>query len=214
MPPIRRKKYTAKRALIRRTRFMVRRSRMPRTLRQPIQYFKRSVYSSGWTANQLLADTFGVYYGTLNSIPSVSDFTGLYDQFRINAIKWTLIPRGNSSDISPVGTSAAQSVGVFSVIDYDDASPLTNLSQAMQYQNCKMTRSHQIHSRYFKPRVIMPVQGNAATPVSYNTRGWLDVATGSDVQHLGLKFVLQIAPNSVQTFDLKVDYYLAFKSVR
>ena len=143
--PIRRKRVNpAKAAMIRRTRWMVRRSRIPRKIRQPIQYFKRSTYLSGWTANSLTNDIFGNYYASLNQVPSVSDFTGLYDQFRINAVKITIIPRGNSSDITPGSgsTSAAQSVGVFSVIDYDDDTNLASISQAMQYQNCKMTRFH------------------------------------------------------------------------
>lgn len=183
-------------------------------VKQPIHYFKRTQYTSGWTANQLLADTFVNYYGSLNQVPTVSDFTGLYDQFKILAMKVTLIPRGNSSDITPVGTSAAQSVGVFSVIDYDDNTNLTSISQACQYGNMKMTRSHQVHSRYFKPRITMNATASAGTQQAVNTRGWLDIATGGDVNHYGVKFALQIAPNSVQTFDLKVDYYLAFKSVR
>lgn len=212
--PIRRKRLLPKTATIRRTRYMLRRSRMPRKVRQPIQYFKRSTYLAGWTANQLAVDTFGNYYASLNQVPTVSDFTGLYDQFRINAVKFTLIPRGNSSDITPTGTSAAQSVGVFSVIDYDDDTNLTSISQAMQYQNCKMTRSHQVHSRYFKPRIESTVTTNTGTAAALNTRGWLDVAAGADVKHFGIKFILQQAPNAVQTFDLKVDYYLAFKCVR
>lgn len=200
---------------------LIRRKRLARpalrkrvAVKQPIHYFKRTQYNSGWTANSTASDIFANYYGSLNQVPSVSDFTGLYDQFKILAMKLTLIPRGTSSDITPVGTAAGQSVGVFSVIDYDDNANLTSISQACQYQNMKMTRSHQQHSRYFKPRIDMGTVAAAGTQNAVNTRGWLDVATGSDVNHYGIKYALQIAPNAVQTFDLKVDYYLAFKNVR
>jgi len=200
---------------------LIRRKRLARPMlrkrvavKQPIHYFKRTQYTSGWTANQLLSDTFVNYYGSLNQVPSSSDFTGLYDQFKILAMKLTLIPRGTSSDITPVGTAAGQSVGVFSVIDYDDNNNLTSISQACQYENMKMTRSHQVHTRYFKPRIQAPAVASAGVQNAVNTRGWLDIATGGDVNHYGIKYALQIAPNSVQTFDLKVDYYLAFKSVR
>lgn len=210
------RRYAAKRKLIRRKRWAGRlaRSRVPKTLRQPIQYFKRSAYFSGWAANNTTADNFLVTFATLNSVPNASDFTTLYDQFRINGVKFTLIPRGNQSDIGTASGTVAQSVGVFSVIDYDDSNALTSLGQALQYQNMKMTRSHQIHSRYFKPRIMTSADATTGIVMANNTRGWLDVATGADVKHLGIKYVLQQSPNSSQQFDLKVDYYLAFKCVR
>lgn len=214
--PIRRR-FAAKTKLIRRKRLARRpMGRIVRAPRQPVQYFKRSVYYSAWTANSTTTDIFVNYYGVLNVLPNVSEFTSLYDQYRINGIKVTLIPRGNQSDIGTASGTVAQSVGVFSVIDYDDISPLTSLNQALQYQNLKMTRSHQIHSRYFKPRILNSVLANAGTGAVANagsTRGWLDVNSG-DVPHMGVKFVLQQSPNSTQTFDVKIDYYLAFKNVR
>lgn len=202
--------------LIRRKRLARPMKRIPRGPRQPVQTFKRSNYLSGWTTSSTTADIYGTYFASLNQIAGVSDFSGLYDQFKIVGLKWQLIPRGNASDISPTGgTSAAQSVGVFSVIDYDDSAPLTSLTQACQYQNMKMTRSHQVHSRYFKPRITPTIEnGVGGTASALTTRGWLDVSTGANVPHYGIKYVLQQAPNVAQTFDLKVDYYLAFKNVK
>lgn len=190
--------------------------RVMRQIRQPVQYFKRTLYYSGWTANSTTADTFLNYYGVLSVVPNYTEFTNLFDQYRINGIKIQLIPRGNSSDI---GTSSAspptgQSVGVFSIIDYDDINVLTSFTQAVQYQNLKMTRSHQIHSRYFKPRIANSVYNGAAGVVNAGSvRGWIDCDNPS-VPHMGVKMVLQQSPNLAQTFDLKIDYYLAFKNVR
>lgn len=209
------RRYAPKRRLIRRKRLARRPMRRMKRTPQPIQYFKRSNYLSGWTVSSTTADIFGTYFGSLNQISGVSDFTGLYDQFKILGLKWSLIPRGNSSDISPSGTSAQQSVGVFSVIDYNDSTALTSLNQAVQYANLKMTRSHQVHSRYFKPRITPTIEnGVGGTASALTTRGWLDVSTGANVPHYGIKYVLQQAPNVAQTFDLKVDYYLAFKNVK
>lgn len=210
------RKTAAKRALIRKKRMMRRnRSRMPRSLRQPVQYFKRSTYSSGFISNSTTQDIHNNYFFTLNSIPGVSDFTGLYDQYRINAVKWTLIPRGNNSDITPGSgsTSSANSVGIFSCLDYDDSTNLTSITQYLQYQNNKMTRTHQQHSRYLKPKINAQIVNNVTSVSAVNMKGWLDI-TASDVPHYGIKYCLQQAPSSVQQFDLKVDYYIAFKCVR
>jgi len=210
-----RRKYAPKRKMIRRKRWARKPMRMVRSLRQPIHYFKRTQYYSGLWTNSTASDVFNNFSFILAAVPGYTEFTNLYDQYRINAAKITIIPRGNQSDIGVASTTVAQSVGVFSVVDYDDTSLLTSLNQALQYQNCKMTRTHQQHSRFIKPRVelnalvsTLPGNGNAVS-----TRGWID-CDFPNTPHQGIKYVFQQSPNSVQTFDVKVDYYLAFKNVR
>lgn len=202
--------------LIRRKRLARPMIRRPmRSLRQPVHYFKRTQYYSGLWTNSTTSDVFNNISFILASVPGYTEFTSLYDQYRINGVKITLIPRGNQSDIGAASTTAAQSVGIFSVVDYDDTSLLTSLNQALQYQNCKMTRTHQQHSRYLKPRVEVNALSSTA-PGNANVmpvRGWVD-CDFPNTPHQGVKYVFQQSPNSVQTFDVKVDYYLAFKNVR
>lgn len=214
-----RRRYAPKRKLIRRKRMARRPMRMAKSIRQPVQYFKRSVYFSGNLVTSITADTFISKFFTLNEVPNRSEFTSLYDQYRINGVKITWIPRGNVADIAPTGTAGVfqgQSTGVFSAIDYDDATVPTSINQLNEYQNCKMTRATQMHSRYLKPRINLQGttnQGTGATGATFNTRGWLD-CTQDNVPHFGVKYAFQQSVNYAMTYDLKVDYYLAFKNVR
>lgn len=216
MPP--KKNRFARRMFIRSRRRAVTMSK--RGVRQPIQYFKRSVYLSGNILSSTANDVFQALNFTLSQVPSYTDFTTLYDQYRINGIKWTLIPRGNTAEITAASGASTvfqgQSTGVFSAIDYDDNTAPTSINQLCEYQNMKMTRATQLHSRYLKPRVNTTGITNIGTGVTgpmMNTRGWLD-CDFINVPHFGLKLALQQAVNYNLTYDVKIDFYLAFKNVR
>lgn len=211
------RRFAPKRKLIRRKRIVrLMRRYGRRRIPQPIQYFKRTQYLSENTLSSNTADVFFNHFFTLSQVPDSTDFTNLYDQYCIKAVKITLIPRGNVADISVPGSYNGQSVGVFSVIDYDDTNLLTSIQKACEYPNMKMTRSHQQHSRYFKPRFNLngvTNQGTGTVDTTMNTRGWLD-CNRINVPHFGIKFALQQTPNVPQVYDVKIDYYLAFKNVR
>lgn len=181
--------------------------------KQPVQYFKRTVYISGWNTAVATGDVYGALQFQLNYITNYTEFTALYDQYKITGVKVTLIPRGNSSDIGTGGTTG-QSVGVFSVIDRDDATAPTALTELVQYQNMRMTRSTQQHKRFLRPSPVAPIYapGGAYMVPKYNP--WIDCSTGSSVPHYGIKYCLQQLPNGTQIYDAKFDYYLAFKNVR
>lgn len=183
-------------------------------IRQPVHYFKRTDYNSGFITATSTGDTFGTQVFSLASVPDVGDFTSLYDQYAIKMVKWTLIPRGNSMDVQ-TGLATGQSMGVFSSIDYDDNTSPTSIDELCQYQNMKMTKSTQMHKRLLKPRVRNAVIGSAGVIANgYTTRTtWVD-CNNTTVPHFGLKFALQQLPNGTQIYDLKIDYYLAFKNVR
>lgn len=183
-------------------------------VRQPVHYFKRTDYNSGFVVANSTGDVFASYAIQLAQIPDVGDFTSLYDQYQIKMVKWTLIPRGTSSDVG-TGTTTAQSMGVFSAIDYDDNTVPTSIDELAQYQNMKMTRSVQMHKRVFRPRIRLAGISAAGTVVNTNpTRGvWCD-CNNTTIPHYGLKYALQQLPNGTQTYDLKVDFYIAFKNVR
>lgn len=204
----------------RRRNMRLRRGMIGRRIAQPVQYFKRSVYLSGNIVTSVTSDTFTNQFFALSSVPNYTEFTNLYDQYKINAVKVTLIPRGNTAEITASSGASTvfqgQSVGVFSVIDYDDTAVLANINEACQYQNMKMTRATQQHSRYLKPRfnlLSVTNQGTGATGASQNTRGWLD-CDYINVPHYGVKWALQQNVNYNLTYDVKIDYYLAFKNVR
>lgn len=179
-------------------------------LRQPVHYFKRTLYTPTSLISSSTADVPFSFRFRLVDLPpaAVTDFTGLYDQYKIRAVKVSIIPRSNDYGS---GITAAR---IFSVLDYDDSIIPGSLNEILQYQNVKMTTYGKVHSRYFKPSVnfqggILGTTNNMALP---KKNVWIDIAS-TDVPHFGMKGV--ITPTSgALAFDLKVEYYLAMKNVR
>lgn len=180
---------------------------------QAIHYFKRSDYISGFAVASSTADQFGALVFSIAQLHDVSDFTNLFDQYQIRKVRVSIIPRANSSDAG-TGTTTGQSMGVFSCIDYDDNTALTSLDEIMDYQNVKMTRSTQQHVRTFVPRLRNAVVGSLGVIAYGNNRNtWIDT-NATTVPYFGMKTCFQQLPNGTQIYDLKVDYWLAFRNVR
>lgn len=187
----------------------------PNQIRQPVQYFTRSYYSPA----HITIPTGGPAVGysdnfLLSSMPDVSDFTSLYDQYQIKAIKYKLIPR--ISNAGPSGAVGNPSIlgNIWSVIDYDDSNVPTSLTTLLQYQNLKRTQYHQTHSRYIAAPTVDIGAGTPLTSSVVKRRQWID-CSNINIQHYGIKLWVDGSLGSYPlSFDLHVKYYMAFKNVR
>lgn len=182
-------------------------------VRQPVQYFTRTAFFPGIFTATTSAPAPAVSQFRLSDVPTNTDFTSLYDQYQIKAIKYTLIPKFSNQPLE-VGSGAAAGLlgNVWSVIDYDDALAPAAVTELLQYQNLKRTRMDKIHSRYLVPKVNTTVGAN----VQPKSKVWLDVATTTTPHH-GIKLwfdAITGVSNTEIKYDLTVKYYLAFKNVR
>lgn len=187
-------------------------ARRPRQVqnRQPVHYFKRSVYLAN-AVSAVGANNFFAAAYALNGIPNHTEFTALYDQYKITGVKLKFVPRGNSSDIN----TGAPISSLITVTDTDDTAVPSSIDQLTQYQSMKMTRSTQQQVRYWKPKFNVATVNTLALGINgkMNTTGWLDV-TDDAVQHFGIKGVLTSNPGVTVSYDILVTLYLAFKNVR
>lgn len=184
--------------------------RSKRGLRQPVHYFKQSIYSMGSVVASSSGDSFVNFTFTVANLPNLTALTSLYDQYCIKGIKVRIIPRFNSADV----VSTTQPPALWSIIDYDGTYP-TTLDGLTQYQNLKITRGTGEHTRYLKPKLLNYIYqtsvGNAYTP---RANQWVDCAN-STVAHYGMCVgVPQIFVGDSCKWDTIVTYYLAFKNVR
>lgn len=181
-----------------------------RRIRQPVQYFTRTQYFPSYY--QLVAGgaaTGASQLFQLSQLPNYTEFTALYDQYMIKAVKISLIPK-----YTEVALGSTTQGNMWSVVDYDDATPPPNIDTILQYQNLKRTRMSQVHSRYLKPAVSSEVYATGlASSYSPKKNVWLD-ATTAQVEHYGVKFWFDARGTQPVTFDMQVKYYLAFKNVR
>ena len=181
-------------------------------------------------------NTSWAFVGALNDLPNVSEFVSLYDQYRINKIKYTVIPNWSGLDGGsiPVGNAGGGAnfywplgqPNIHSVIDHDDANVLTNVTDLMQYSTYRRTVGSRQHSRYFTPCVNTQLYASAttggSTPAGIKYKEWIDL-TARDVPHFGLKFLMDpgpIADNGTQFGSTNafcrvyVTYYFECRGVR
>jgi len=153
-----------------------------------------------------------VFYGfnfSLNDLPNYTEFTALYDMYKINAIKFVVLP-SVTENISLTGVNnPIASARMFSVIDYNDGTAPTTIDQLREYQTCKMTPILKKHKRYiYKPKIF--------DTNSFSISPWLGTSSPS-TNYYGLKLAIEpILSTGVTSMDFTIEcvYYLSFKNVK
>lgn len=149
-----------------------------------------------------------VFSPSLSNLPNYTDFTALFDMYRITGIKISIIPNLNINNVA-----ANQRFNVFSAIDYNDLSTIT-VAQAESYQNCKQTISTKTHSRYFKPKIAITQADVSGTSfVASYPSPWISTAN-TNIAHGFLKVVSDVNPTASSLyFTVNVELYVQFKNV-
>lgn len=171
--------------------------------------FKRTAFYSGYLSGSTVQDVSGALIGQLSQVPGNSEFISLYDQYKITGIKWKFMPRANSAE---AGTNQGL-IKLFTAIDRNDLNPPT-INDILQYSSMKMTSSNRTHTRYIKPTIVQFANQTALGNAYVSTRGGWISTDNPTVAHYGLKFLLQQLPAGNQSYDLVVEYYLAFRNVK
>lgn len=204
-----------KRPTLRRRRRYTRRRIMSRSLTKralKVHHFKRT-FALNFISSSSAGDVLGAYLFTFSQLPNYAEFTNLYDQYRINKIVVKFIPTHNSSDVSV----AAQSIPNFNtVLDFNDATPLTLQSQLFEYQNWRMTRGTQVHTRVFRPSTLDATSTSGAITATNPTwRQWISTVN-SDVPHFGLKYCAEgtTFADGAMAWRPYVTFYFSCKAVK
>lgn len=201
--PLLKKKNAPKASLIRRKRMARRAPRGPK-----VHTFKRTAYLSGAITGSTLLDTFGRTGFSLANITNYTEFTALFDMYRINSVRVRFMPRANSAE---AGTNQGL-VKLFTVLDYDDVSLPTSISQLLQYENVKISNTSRDHVRTMRPKIATAVYQNAVGSGYAPRSGWIDCDYPT-VEHYGMKWALQQLPAGNQSYDIAITYSLSFKNV-
>jgi len=154
-------------------------------------------------------DTVYAYNFQLADVPNYSDYTNLFDQYRLLQVVVTFTPYINS-----VAAGSGISPGIIGTwIDYNDASLPSNLQQGQQYETFQRNACFEPFTRVLNPQSSVALYGGA-TVNSYGTRyaQWIDSASPS-VQHYGLKYCIHNATfaNSTNVYEIEVNYVFQFR---
>lgn len=160
-------------------------------------------------------------YFTLNSTPNSSEFTVLYDQYRIVGVKRTFLYSSTGADttgsLGPYGPAGAPIL--YMVRDYDDSNTPANINEFFQRPYVKIGRITSVQKMYIRPKVARPLY-QGATFAYGPSSGWIDVANDA-VPHYGIKWICvpQAGSNYAMgtiygTITVIDKYYLEFKNPR
>lgn len=159
---------------------------------------------------------------SLSDLPNASEFTTLFDRYKLLSVVIKFIPINNVSATVPSGGGANCSLGgyIHSVTDYDDGNALapsaTGLNDARQYETYK-TRSLLKQSTYrVRPKLAVSVFQGAFTGYGQSRSMWVD--SNTNAQYFGKKFIFELFNPDGNThylnFKVEVEYKLVFKDVR
>jgi len=159
--------------------------------------------SSGLLNGTTSTAFWSLYFRLADFPQSSSTFGGLVDQYRIPKVRVHFYP----SLIAP-GTAAVTNAPVFTVVDYDDSSALSAVTDIFQYQNVQIHSPYKPFTVSLKPRIAVP----SGTGFVNEQAGWLDMADQT-VMHYGLKGVFPWA-SATTVFVIIVEADIQLRSVR
>lgn len=147
----------------------------------------------------------------ITQLPNVTEFSALFDVYRVNAIKLELVPCQTGSDVNPSSTSLFLP-NIMSVLDYTDSTPPSGINELMQYANCKRTKINRRHSRYFKPRAMTDINN---TVIQSTKPGWYGFGVAVPMYGVkwGLDQIFNVASGGFGV-DRYVTFYFSCKNVR
>lgn len=158
----------------------------------------------------------------LSDLVNVSEFTNLYDQYKIKGIRMTFEYAHN------ISTADGSSVPLPKLVyfrDFDDQGITTQMELEQREAITTRLTLNRPRTLLIKPRFKRYVQQSdtpaLSSPAETYARGWLDCGN-TNIQHYGLKFALIDWPccNALGPFParpilrIRTEYLLAFRNVR
>jgi len=155
----------------------------------------------------------------LNQLPNYTEFTAMFNSYKIYFAKVTFIYDRNDAVSVPAGTNLLPNM--VTAIDNNDANGLTSLEDFQQYRSFKLRRMDRPVSVILKPKPATAVYYTGATPryAADASDVWVDIS-GVTVPFYGLKYgFLGGASGGIGTYVLghcliTVTLYMKFKDPR
>lgn len=159
---------------------------------------------------------------SLGALPNYTEFTALFDSYKIRKIVVRFIPFNNSSGTNANATANFQPL-LHYYIDHDDHTQSdpdeTGLNEYRQRNNSKVVRLFKPVGIVIKPQYLIngPSVSSSSQAVFSRRSDWVDCAH-ANIPYYGLKFMMEGSPNTTSTayfaFRCEVTYYMCFKGTR
>jgi hypothetical protein len=165
-------------------------------------------YETTSAATSTTNPTFNTFSFALSNLDDSSALGAVFDQYRIKMIEVTAYPGASGSYVQTNNSGGVTHI----VIDYDDASALTTVAAALDYQNCMVVPTGNAWKRTFVPHVALAAYSGAFTSFANFEPVWCDFASPS-IAHFGLK-IANTASLAVISYNLIVRMHIQCRNLR
>lgn len=221
----RRRRSNIKRRIIRKRR-AYRKKRMMRK-RSGVVHIKRTSYAGNWTFDTVSTAGFWRYIGPdITAFNNFSEFANVFDEYKVNGIKWTFRPAYDSvQNIS--ATTANQQLGQlqsYAHIVVDPGSTIQptgsygslSLNTFLENDKVRTVTLNRPFSVYYRPKVLDNVF-NTGTAAEVRRAGFIrttETAAAFRGFHMYLQQNGMTVGNANIKLDLYVTFYVTFKNVK
>ena len=176
----------------------------------PIYRFTRTQDFGTVTTSTIATTQLAIKY-QISQVPSVGDFTNLFDQYRIVKVQTTLYPSATESEAA--GSTVLNGYGI-KAIDYDDGTS-TNFGDLLQFGNCQHFKLTEPIITTIVPRLASPTFGSSVfSSFSMTPKNvWVDMAS-TTAEYYGLKIAFPIVPINTVTYSIVTKFWLEFRHAR
>ncbi len=151
-----------------------------------------------------VATVFYANYVTLNAFSNYTEYTSLFDQYKILELEHWIEPFETQSSVQALS-------GTFtSAIDVDDANTPTSIAQVQDHQGSLITNGTVGHYHRWKPHMAVAVYSGAFTSFSNAPANWIDSASPA-VQHYAIKCAITATTNAIP-YSLQIKALVSFRS--
>lgn len=182
---------------------------VPRAIpqRDRIYPFERTFTAPAITSSNA-GDTGSIQF-SLDQLPGYTEFTALFEQYRIMQVRVLLSPLAANFGQS---TTATTYPTLYTVIDVDDASTPTSVSQLQQYDTLEVTPNAQVVERTIRPHAALAAySGSLFTAFSMAPNGWWIDSSNVTVPHYGFKWAtdgVTTVSGSYQLYSVNLTFSL------
>lgn len=176
--------------------------------KNPVRFVKRHTDYFTVIVNGVTG-VLGAFNFTLASVPNYTEFTNLYDQYKISAISVCFYPRQTEVTTLLPADSAKANARFLSAIDYNDDTAPASFDAIREYESCKVTSCVEKHEVYIKEPLFLNNSGQ-------NVNGWVSTANPS-TRFYGLKYGCEptlVSGANPFTYQVECVFYMAFKNVK
>jgi len=189
-----------------------RRGRTQSSKRYGTKYlFKRTVQLSDLSANGA-SDTVSNLNFKLDDLPGYTDFTNMFQKYKISGVKVMLFPKY----IETTGSDVVQNTRLFTATVKDADANITTLDAIRQQQDCRVHYStKRVITHYIKApafaQVINTTMDASANLTTRPSTGYLD-REHSDIRHYGLYMGIEgDAASQIQYYRREAVFYLSMR---